>query len=189
MDTLFTVAMTFYGGLLCGALTGLLTNPISNMIVFYGWPELLYAFCNAASALVTVLFIRLFPAELDFGAEPAGGVKTGEFETGPVSSRFKAVMNTFVVLLLLSFVMCIVISILGGLTTALIKTFSPLFHGSPSPERLFKLALLRKNLPLAAIEVLSRIPLNIIDRLLSVFGGYGAAALLWRIFPRKSAGH
>jgi hypothetical protein len=185
MDTLFTVAMTFYGGLFCGALTGLLTNPLSNMIVFYGWPELLYSFCNAAVALVTVLFIRLFPEELRFGTKKAD--KTAEFETGPVNSRFRAAMNTLVALLLLSFVMCIAISILGGLITALIKTFSPLFQGSPSPERLFKLALFRKNLPLAAIEILSRIPLNIIDRLLSVFGGYGVAALLWRIKPLKEA--
>jgi hypothetical protein len=185
MDTLFTVAMTFYGGLLCGALTGLLTNPIVNLIVFYGWPELLYSFCNAAVALVTVLFIRFFPTELRFGT---GGtiVKTGEFGTGPVNSRFRTVMNTFVVLLLLSFVMCIAISVLGGIITALIKTFSPRFQGSPSPERLFKLALLRKNLPLAIVEVASRIPLNIIDRLLSVFGGYGVAALLWQIKPAKN---
>jgi hypothetical protein len=181
MDTLFTVAMTFYGGLLCGALTGLLTNPIVNLIRFYGWPELLYSFCNAAVALVTVFFIRLFPAELRLGAGRT--VKTAEFGISPLNSRFRTMMNTFVALLLLSFVMCIVISVVGGLITALIKTFSPQFQGSASPERLFKLALLRKNLPLAIVEVASRIPINIIDRLLSVFGGYGLAALLWRIKP------
>jgi hypothetical protein len=137
----------------------------------------LYALCNAAVAIVIVCFIRFFPAELRFGV-PA--VKAGAFESAPVNSRFRTVMNTLVVLLLLSFVMCIVISVLGGLITVLIKTFSPLFQ-TPSPERLFKLALLRKNFPLAAIEILSRIPLNIIDRLLSVFGGYGIAVLLWRI--------
>jgi hypothetical protein len=186
MDTLFTVAMSFYGGLFWGALTGLLTNPIANIIAFYGWSDLLYAFCNAAAALVTVLFIRLFPAELGFGAEKAEGLKTGEFKTRAVNSRLRTLINTLVVLLLLSFVMCIAISVLGGLITVLIKIFPSLFWSrSPSPERLFKLALVRKNLPLAVVEILSRIPLNIIDRLLSVFGGYGVAALLWRVFPRK----
>jgi hypothetical protein len=180
MDTLFTVAMTFYGGLLCGVVTGLLTNPIINMIDFYGWADFLYAFCNAAVALVIVLFIRLFPVETRFRAGPV--IKTGKFETAPGNSRLGSIVNTLVVLLLLSFVMCIAISILGGLITVLIKTFpAPLQSSSLSPERLFKLALLRKNLPLAAIEILSRIPLNIIDRLLSVFGGYGVAALLRRI--------
>jgi hypothetical protein len=184
MDTLFTVAMTFYGGLLCGALTGLLTNPIVNMFNFYGWADLIYAFCNAAAALVTFLFIRLFPAELRFGTGKA--VKTGEFETAPLNGRLRPLMNTLVVVLLLSFVMCIVISILGGLTAVLIKPFG---GSSATGPGLFKLALLRRNLPPAVIEILSRIPLNIVDRLLSVFGGYGAAALLRRIkmpFPARS---
>ncbi|MDR1277183.1 MAG: hypothetical protein LBK02_00370 [Treponema sp.] len=175
MDTLFTVAMTFYGGPLCGVLTGLLTNPIVNMVRFYGWADLLYAFCNAAAALVTALFIRLFPAELRFGAGTA--VKTGELETAPFNNRLRPLMNTLVVLLLLSFVMCIVISILGGLTAVLINPFG---GSSNSDLDIFRLALLRKNLPSAATEILSRIPINVIDRLLSVFGGYGAAALLWR---------
>jgi hypothetical protein len=92
-------------------------------------------------------------------------------------------MNTLVVLLLLSFVMCIVISIWGGLTAFLINPFGG--SSNPGPE-LFKLALFRKNLPSAAIEILSRIPINVIDRLLSVFGGYGAAVLLRRLFPRRN---
>jgi hypothetical protein len=58
MDTLFTVALSFYGGPVYGVLTGLLTNPLINMIDFYGWADFLYALCNAAAALVTVLFIR-----------------------------------------------------------------------------------------------------------------------------------
>jgi hypothetical protein len=83
--------------------------------------------------------------------------------------------------------MCIAMSVLGGLITVLANAFSPPFGGStsPSPERLFKLALLRKNLPPAVIEILSRIPLNIIDRLLSVFGGYGVAALLRHVVKRQ----
>jgi hypothetical protein len=181
MDTLFTVAMTFYGGPLCGVLTGLLTNSIVNMMHFYGWADLLYALCNAAAALVTLLFIRLFPAELRFGAEKA--VKTGELESAPFTNRLRPLMNTLVVLLLLSFVMCIAISILGGLTTVLINPFG---GSSNSDLDIFRLALLRKNFPPAAIEILLRIPINVIDRLLSVFGGYGAAALLWRLFPRRN---
>jgi hypothetical protein len=181
MDTLFTVAMTFYGGPLCGVLTGLLTNPIVNMVRFYGWADLLYTLCNAAVALITALFIRLFPAELRFGAGTA--VKTGELETAPFSNRLRPLMNTLVVLLLLSFVMCIVISILGGLTTVLINPFG---GSSNSDLDIFRRALLRKNLPPAVIEILLRIPINVIDRLLSVFGGYGVSALLWRLFPRRN---
>jgi hypothetical protein len=173
--------MTFYGGPLCGVLTGLLTNPITIIFFFHGWPEILYSLCNAAVALVTLLFIRLFPVELRFGADKA--VKTGEFETAPFNNRLRPLMNTLVVLLLLSFVMCIVISIWGGLTAVLLNPFGG--SSNPGPE-LFKLALLRKNLPSAVIEILSRIPINVIDRLLSVFGGYGVSTLFWRLFPRRN---
>jgi hypothetical protein len=175
MDTLFTVAMTLYGGPVCGVLTGLLTNPIVNMLSFYGWADILYALCNAAAALVTFLFIRIFPAELGFGAGKR--LKTGE-ETRTNNSPLGALMNTLVALLLLSFVMCIVISILGGLTAVLIQ---PLGGSSNPGPALFKWALFRRTLPPAVVEILARIPLNVIDRLLSVFGGYGVAALLWRV--------
>ncbi|MDR0403538.1 MAG: hypothetical protein LBH35_08135 [Treponema sp.] len=178
MDTLFTVAMTFYGGPVCGVLTGLLTNPIVNMFNFYGWADILYALCNAAAALVTFFFIRLFPAELGFGAGKR--ITTGE-ETR-TNSPPGVLMNTLVALLLLSFVMCVVISIQGGLIAILIQ---PLGGSSNPGPALFKSALFRKTLPPAVVEILARIPLNVIDRLLSVFGGCGVAALLWRFFPRK----
>jgi hypothetical protein len=180
MDTIFTVAMTLYGGLVCGVFTGLLTNLIGNMLNFSGWVDILYALCNVAVALVTFFFIRLFPAELRFGAGQT--IKTGAFETAKYHSRLMRLMNTLVVLLLLSFVMCIVISILGGLIAVFIKFVWG--TSKPGPEFFFKLALLRKTLPPAIVEILARIPLNIIDRLLSVLGGYGVAALLWRLLPR-----
>jgi hypothetical protein len=82
------------------------------------------------ATLVTVFFIRLFPAELRFGAETA--VKPGEFETAPLNSRLGTLMNTLVVLLLLSFVMCVVISILGGLIAVLINPFGG--SSNPGPE-------------------------------------------------------
>jgi hypothetical protein len=78
--------------------------------------------------------------------------------------------------------MCIVISILGGLTAVFIQFGWG--SSNPGPELFFNLALLRKTLPTAIVEILARIPLNIIDRLLSILGGYGVAALLWRLFPR-----
>jgi hypothetical protein len=133
-----------------------------------------------AAALVTFSFIRIFPMELRFGTGKT--VRTGTFETTKDHSRLMRLMNTLVVLLLLSFVMCIVISILGGLIAVLLQSFWD--SSKPGPELFFKLALLRKTLPTAIVEILARIPLNIIDRLLSVLGGYGVAALLWRLLPR-----
>jgi hypothetical protein len=79
--------------------------------------------------------------------------------------------------------MCIVISILGGLITLLIQSLWG--SSNPGPELFFKLAPLRKALPPVLVEIAARIPLNIIDRLLSVLGGYGVAALLWWFLPRQ----
>jgi hypothetical protein len=78
--------------------------------------------------------------------------------------------------------MSIVISILGGLTAVLIQFFWG--SSNPGPELFFKLSLLRKTLPPAIVEILARIPINIIDRLLSVLAGYAIAAPLWWILPR-----
>jgi hypothetical protein len=87
-------------------------------------------------------------------------------------------MDRVIMLWLLSFTLCIVMSVQGGLTAALIEFLGTPASGAEGPERLFKLTLLRRNLPLVGIEILSRIPLNVIDRLVSVFGAYGVAMLL-----------
>jgi hypothetical protein len=58
---------------------------------------------------------------------------------------------------------------------------------TPCPGPAFvKSALFRRTLPPAIVEILARIPLNIIDRLLSVFGGCGVAALLRLAPPRQT---
>jgi hypothetical protein len=36
---------------------------------------------------------------------------------------------------------------------------------------------LRNNMPLLATAVLSRIPINIVDRFIAIFGGYGVSLL------------
>jgi hypothetical protein len=80
-------------------------------------------------------------------------------------------------------------SVQGGLTAALIEFLETSgSSGTEGPELLFKLALLRRSLPLVGVEILSRIPLNVIDRLVSVFGAYSIAALLnYAHFPQNRA--
>jgi hypothetical protein len=179
MDTPFTVAITLYGGLVPGIITGALTNPIMYGLSFYSWANYLFTLCNVATALVTALFMRLFPAELSlaplfpkksFGFSPKG------------DERFKTVMNTIMVLGMLSFALCLVLSISGGLIGAFIKIVFPQVE-SAGPELLFKPGLLRKHLYLVATEIISRIPLNIIDRIIAAFGGYGVAWLLAQVLP------
>jgi hypothetical protein len=176
IDTIFTIALTFSRGLFWGILTGVLTHLASNTIFPSGWPMYLYTLCSIVTALITALFIRFFPDELGFHRR----------------STLKTVMDRVIVLLILSFALCIVMSVQGGLTAALIEFLEIYWSSSGSsgtegPELLFKLTLLRRHLPLVGVEILSRIPLNVIDRLVSVFGAYGVAALLNVHFSKNRA--
>jgi hypothetical protein len=171
MDTAFTVSVTLYCGLFWGLVTGVATNLLKHSIFFFGWSAYLYTLCNAATALITALFARRFPGELGFPSSRA-----------PV----RTVMDRVIVLLFLSFTLCAAMSVMGGAITAGRKFFaSPGSITEVGPELPFKLTLLRRNLPLLAVEILSRVPLNIIDRIVSVFGAYGLAALLSRISLRR----
>jgi hypothetical protein len=184
LDTVLTMTVTFYGGVFWGALTGMLTNMILQSVFFYGWPYYLYTLCNIAVALVTALFIHWFPQELGIG----GMEKTlpkGQRQSLWQSQRLQDLMGRAIVLVLLSFTLCLIISVLGGLCAIIIKMIIKGFHPPVSdpidPELNFSLALIRRNLPDLIVEVGSRIPVNLLDRLVSSFVGYGLAVLLaWR---------
>jgi len=180
LDTVFTMTVTFYSGLYWGVLTGAITNLLLHSVWFFGWPLYLYTLCNVAVAIVTAQFITWFPRELDIFAQPKPAGK---------KSKMQDLMETVIILVILSFALCVVISILGGFFATLIEFFRPTTSSATDPEINFKLALLRKGLPLILVEIGSRIPVNILDRLVSSFVGYGTAFLLSRITQRtrKSA--
>jgi hypothetical protein len=188
IDTIFTIALTFSRGLFWGILTGVLTHLASNTIFPSGWPMYLYTLCSIVTALITALFIRFFPNEL--GIHRRSSLKTIMRTSGPrvqgiwlhIAAKGSLYMDRVIVLLILSFTLCIVMSVQGGLTATLIDFLETYWSsgssGTEGPELLFKLTLLRRHLPLVGVEILSRIPLNVIDRLVSVFGAYGVATLL-----------
>jgi hypothetical protein len=86
-------------------------------------------------------------------------------------------------LLVLAALDCLVVSVSGGIidyTLTILKaprTFSP--------EDSFKLGLLRNNVPLLATAILSRIPINIVDRFIVIFGGYGVSLLFRKWLARS----
>jgi len=174
LDTVLTITVTLFGGLFWGCLTGALTNIIGHSIDFWGWQGYLFALCNIATAFITWLFMRLFPQELKITQRQ----KTTAYKT----------MNLVVVLILLSFALCLAMSILGGLISALIQIIT----NSPADEMKLKALLgesMFSKLPVVLSEIISRIPINIIDRLLSVFLGFGVAFGISRflkfLLPKK----
>jgi hypothetical protein len=68
-------------------------------------------------------------------------------------------------------------SVLGGLISGLIQIFNPAFPKGP----LVSAAMSDDRLPLILTEIISRFPINIIDRLITAFAGYGFAVLLQMI--------
>ena len=187
LDTVLTVSVTLLYGPVWGSLTGALTNIIANTLVLdvYGWASYLFALCNIATALLTWLFVRFFMRELGFEAS----VRQNKVETqnlpGPnlESRRLDTVMNRLIVLVFLAFVLCIAMSILGGLISAFIQ-FLLASSGSAQPNPAatqLSSTLFSRQLPVVAVEILSRIPINIIDRLITVFAAYGIAKAVSRL--------
>ncbi|MDR1932005.1 MAG: hypothetical protein LBQ57_04180 [Spirochaetales bacterium] len=87
-------------------------------------------------------------------------------------------MGRAIVLVLLSFALCLVISVLEGLCAVIIDGYNPsLLPDTASPELNFRPALIRRNLSAIIVEIGSRIPVTLLDRLFSSFAGYGLAAL------------
>jgi hypothetical protein len=178
LDTVLTMTVTFYGGVFWGILTGALTNLIEQSFPFYGWLPYLFVLCNIAVALVTALFIRWFPQELGInGTEKP--LSQSHRKNLWQSQWLQDLIGRAIVLVLLSFALCLVISVLGGLFAVIIEHFnSSLTADSVSPEMNFRLALVRRNLPAIIVSIGSRIPMNLLDRLISSFAGYGLALLL-----------
>jgi hypothetical protein len=187
MDTPFTIALTLYGGLPCGLITGALTNLIQHSLFFSSWADYLFTLCNIASALVSALFMRFFPQELDPMRMKRPFLSEDKAESACGTALGTTAMNTIIVLTMLSFALCLVLSIIGGLVGVIITVLLAQSEYDAGPELLFKAGLSRKHLSLAAIEIISRIPLNIIDRLIAAFAGYGIARLFQTITYRRTA--
>jgi len=187
MDTVLTVAVTLACGLFWGALCGALTNLIHQAIWFWGWEGYLFALCSIATAYITWLFIRIFPRELRFAAAAQETVPPPFDSMAALkSSRLNMVMGRVIVLILLSFALCLAMSILGGALTAFILALNPSHSGERGLSVFLSAIMFGSYLPALLTEILSRIPINIIDRLISVFGGFGIALAMRRLLRSSS---
>ena len=176
MDTVLTVALTFHGGLFWGTLCGVLTHLIYYTIWFEGWEMSLYTLCSIATALITWLFIRAFPRELDLSSRYAKyeqKLHTAGIERK--SGKLVKLMDRAMVLTLLSFALCIAMSIMGGLITAIILEINSSLQGQRAFGGILSDTMFSPNIPVIVVEIAARIPINIIDRLITAFSGYAIA--------------
>ena len=168
LDTLFTVAMCFSAGLLPGIFTAILLPVLTTFKYTYllglpvetAWWTYLFVLCVLFEVLLVFSFRKkIAPPDAAFRKAPS----------------FYAFISLAPLLLVIVALDCIVVSVTGGIIDYVITLLS-----SPKafyPEDSFKLGLLRNNVPILASAILSRIPINIVDRFIVIFGGYGVSLL------------
>ena len=176
LDTVFTVAVCFAAGLVPGILTGLFSISFSPLVTPYllGVPAFLTlgGFLFFPCVLAEIFLVYVFHKKIRS--------REGVFLEMPSLHNFIGIAAQ---LLMLAALACMAISILGGLIDY-IMTQLPLLRPN-YPEDTFKLGLLVNNVPLLAAAILSRIPINIVDRFVVVFGGFGVSLLFRKCLANK----
>jgi hypothetical protein len=120
----------------------------------------LFVLCAIAEALLVWLFNRHY-------------LKThGDMEI-PGEKYPYGLITRAVSLLLLAVSACVVISVLGGVIELLMTASKGYF----APEDTFKAGLLRFGSSPLKANILSRLYVNVIDRFIVIFGGYGLSLL------------
>jgi hypothetical protein len=176
LDTLFNAAITFSAGLLPGISTAFLPFVVFAFRQQPPEPNF-FVLCSIAE----VLLIWIFHRRLKKSWTPS---KVSSTAAEPAPYSFIAVASS---LLILALIDCLVISVLGGAIDTIVFTIFSQPKIQFSPEGTFRLGLLRNGVPLLWANVLSRFPINLVDRFIVVFGGYGVSLLIGKIYPGRPA--
>jgi hypothetical protein len=172
LDTVFTAALAFAFGFLPAFAVALLL-PVQNYLNFlisrteFVTDFVGYAFilCIVAEIILVCVFRRVIQEpESRFFARPS----------------FDSFIPLAAPLLALAVLDCLAVSLSGGLIDFFIVRVFMSGHRR-FPEDLFKLSFLKNNMPLLAASIAARIPINIVDRFIVVFGGYGVSLLYRRV--------
>lgn len=164
MDTLFTVAASCFGWI-GGIVAALSTHAVSFVAYGYALPEDLpnRIFVLCSLTMVAGVRLMLFRKNAAEGASPK-----------PLR------------LLILGIVLAFVISFEGGLFYyALTNSTRYIVENQAVSTLLY--AFVTQNIPMLTSATLARFPVNLVDKTIAVFGGYGIFALLQKVgFQRKS---
>ena len=161
LDTVFTVAMVFYLGLVPGLIVGILYNFIDvlfNLLVrgINSPTNIFFSICGAAIVIVTWLFAR----------------KKTEFQI--------SISITILYLLLISLISSFVTIIIGGTFDFIRFSFYDI-PDSMAPIKQFTDSFVSQKFSLFAACILGQIPISMTDRIISTFAGYGVYKLYIKI--------
>ena len=156
-DTVFTVAIVFYLGLVPGLIVGILFNIVDTLFNFlvrgiYSPTNMCFALCGAAIAFVTWLFAR----------------KKDEFQI--------SIPITILYLILISLLSSSATVLIGGIIDFVRFTYFDI-PDSMAPIKQFTNGFISQKFNLFASCILAQIPISITDRLISTFMGYGVYKL------------
>jgi len=165
LDTVFTAAIAFAFGIIPGIFTAILTWFLPCF--FYNGFSF-YFFCSIAEVL---LICALKPYVLD----------TPFFTS---KEKIAASYTILVSKLFLLYILCaITISIIGGVVDYITHLFVE--RNYYSVDDLFKQGLYMSNMPVLAVNILSRLPINIVDRFIVIFAGYFVSTCLIKLTQTK----
>jgi len=171
VDTVFTAAVSFSAGLIPGLVTALLTYSTGFGVGAFT-PFIL------CSITEVILICKLKPTLPDHFNQNYVSPGAGRKETA-----LTAIVSIFTKLMVLYVVCCLVISILGGLIDYVFYTLLPNAKQHFSAEDTYKIGLLQSDIHVLPVNILSRIPVNLVDRFIVVFGGYFISRLIDKIIP------
>jgi hypothetical protein len=172
MDTVFTCALAFWAGLIPGLIAVALA---AVDVAFREGNAWVFSVCALGEVLL-ICFLK--PGDNPGRGQPARigrGMRGRPFLSGTAAASF---ISTFTTLLLLYVAACITVSVLGGLIDFImydVLAKNKLYY---SPEDTFKIGFLHSGPPLVLTNILSRIPINIVDRFITVFGGFSLSLLV-----------
>ena len=163
LDTVGTIAITFAFGWIPGSICAILTTLVDSIICDYFLQlPCLYVLCSLMAVGITQVF------------------KTHIYNTSSFGIRIAY-------LFILSILMCILISVMGGIIDSLCITFSSYEFDHPVASDYFKPNFFQIGFSQLGTNIVSRLPVNIIDRPLTVFGAYGAVELCKKIRQNKDS--
>ena len=160
MDTIFTVAVVFYLGLIPGLIVGIffnLTDPVINYFVHgvFSPTNLCFALCGAGIVLVTWVFARN-------------------------KEEFQISITVTILYLLLIALLSSAVSILIGGTIDYIRFSYYEIPDSMAPIKKFTDSFVSQKFSLFAACILGQIPISLTDRFITTFAGYGVYKLCSR---------
>ena len=154
LDTVFTAAITFALGLVPGMFVAVFTWLLPCIL------HRSFTFFVLCSITEVLLVYALKPSAPDI---PAFASKE------KIIASYTALASK----LMLLYILCTVtISILGGIVNYMMQLFIEEHSHYFSIADTFKPGLIVYNLPALAVNILARIPVNIVDRFIVIFGGY-----------------